>query len=744
MAGEDASKSGGHGFGTAPVFMAAISTILGAIMFLRFGYAVGHVGLLGSIAIIVLGHMVTVPTALAISEIATNLKVEGGGEYFFISRSFGPRLGSAIGVSLYLSQAISVAFYLIAFAEAFRPLAPLLEERGIAFDPRYVSLPATGALLALMLTKGAELGVKVLYGVVAVLGVSLVLFFAGSPVEGTPDSLDWSRSIGDSDPFFLVFAICFPAFTGMTAGVGLSGDLANPSRSIPLGTLTATGAGLVVYLAVVWKLAASAPPEALAANPLIMADIAVWAPAIYIGLGCATLSSAIGSVLIAPRTLQALAKDGAFPGRGLNAMFARGVGAANEPRVATVFTGALAIVVVMAGDVDFVARLISMFFMVTYGALCLISFLEHFAASPSYRPTFRGRWYVGFMGAVMCGLMMFQMDPVYAVISIAAMVGFYGLTRYTPAGIGDTDLADLLRGVMEQTTRWMHIQLQRLRRRAGGRAWRPSIIAISDKTFDERSDALVLMSWICEKQGFGTYLHRIHGELDADTYRESELVTQKLVSMCEQYPGIYVDAMVSPSARSALAQCLQIPGVSGLQNNTVLFELPNEPDEIDAIVHDAVFAAATRKNLLLVRGGEARARRRQRSIHIWLTWHDTANANLMLLLSYIILGHRDWRGAEIKVFAAFPSGETAARERALERMIQDGRLPVAPGNVVTYSIDDGELFRKEVAKVSAHADLVIHGITVPRLAERGRELLTRYPELPHVVFVAAQEPVLIE
>ena len=108
----------GHGFGTMPVFLAAISTILGAIMFLRFGYAVGNVGLVGALAIIVLGHLVTVPTALAISEIATNRKVEGGGEYYIISRSFGTTIGSAIGVSLYLSQAISVSFYMIAFAEA--------------------------------------------------------------------------------------------------------------------------------------------------------------------------------------------------------------------------------------------------------------------------------------------------------------------------------------------------------------------------------------------------------------------------------------------------------------------------------------------------------------------------------------------------------------------------------------------------------------------------------------------------
>jgi amino acid transporter len=108
--------------GTAPVFLTAISTILGAIMFLRFGYSVGNVGLLGTLTIIALGHMVTIPTAMAIAEIATNQKVEGGGSYYIISRSFGITVGAAIGVALYFSEAVSVAFYSIAFAEAFRPV----------------------------------------------------------------------------------------------------------------------------------------------------------------------------------------------------------------------------------------------------------------------------------------------------------------------------------------------------------------------------------------------------------------------------------------------------------------------------------------------------------------------------------------------------------------------------------------------------------------------------------------------
>ena len=147
-------STSGYGFSTVPVFLAAISTILGAILFLRFGYAVGHTGMFGSILIILIGHAITIPTALAIAEIATNLKVEGGGEYFMISRSFGSMVGGTIGISLYLSQAVSVAFYMIAFSEAFTPLFSWIQNQlGIAPKTWMFSVPATIILLLLIIKK---------------------------------------------------------------------------------------------------------------------------------------------------------------------------------------------------------------------------------------------------------------------------------------------------------------------------------------------------------------------------------------------------------------------------------------------------------------------------------------------------------------------------------------------------------------------------------------------------------------
>lgn len=292
--------------GTAPVFLASICTILGAIMFLRFGYAVAHVGLGGVLLIILLGHLVTIPTALAVAEIATNRKVEGGGEYFIISRSFGSTIGGAIGIALYLSQAISIAFYMIAFAEAFRPLAHTIETLvGTNFDARMISIPGTLGLVGLVYIRGVNLGVAALWGIAAVLATSIASFFLGPPLTGLePESVGLFTTVPNPDPFILVFAIVFPAFTGMTAGVGLSGDLANARRSLPVGIFSATLLGFVVYIMQANKLAYSAPPELLASDQLIMQQISIWGPIIPIGLAAATLSSALGSILVAPRTLQ--------------------------------------------------------------------------------------------------------------------------------------------------------------------------------------------------------------------------------------------------------------------------------------------------------------------------------------------------------------------------------------------------------------------------------------------------------
>ncbi|MCK5766050.1 MAG: amino acid permease, partial [Bacteroidales bacterium] len=493
-----------HGFGTAPVFFTAISTILGAILFLRFGYAVGTLGFTGVLAIILLGHLVTIPTALAISEISTNQRVEGGGEYFIISRSFGLNIGATIGLALYFSQAISVAFYVIAFTEAFEPFFDWMRNaHGIDLPKQAISLPAMAILSALILIRGANIGVKALIVIVIILAGTLVLFFAGTTEYASESGYQlFSGSFRNSNQFFIVFAIVFPAFTGMTAGVGLSGDLKSPRKSIPRGTLMATFIGMIAYVFIAWKLTVSASPEDLAGEQLVMSKIAVWGIwVIPIGLAASTISSAIGSVMVAPRTLQALTYDNLFPLPRVNRFLSKGKKADNEPFNASLITVLIAFVFVTVGNINMVAEIISMFFMVTYGALCLISFLNHFGSDPSYRPTFRSRWYISLVGFLMSVWLMFKINWIYAFVAIAAMIIIYMIiSRYHKERRG---LQSIFRGAIIQLNRRLQVYLQKSTRIKKSEEWRPAAVCISSASFI-REEAFYLLEWIAHKYGFGT------------------------------------------------------------------------------------------------------------------------------------------------------------------------------------------------------------------------------------------------
>jgi len=732
----------GHGFGTAPVFLAAISTILGAVLFLRFGYAVGHTGVVGCLLIILIGHAITIPTAMAIAEIATNLKVEGGGEYFIISRSFGSIVGGTIGISLYFSQAISVAFYMIAFAEAFTPAFAWVQAQ-INFTPRtwMISVPAAIILLSLILKKGANLGVIVLWVVASTLGVSLLMFFIGkSPLESP--TLDFFAKVKNPNDFFIVFAIIFPAFTGMTAGVGLSGDLKNSRRSIPLGTLTATLVGMIVYVLVVLKLAYSLPPETLAADQLAMSRIALWGPIIPIGLAAATLSSAIGSILIAPRTLQALAGDQTFPSTFVNNFLNKGKGETNEPVNATLVTAVIVIVFVSMGSVDFVAKIISMFFMITYGSLCLVSFLEHFAGNPSYRPTFRSKWYLSLIGAAACFIMMFQMAPLYALLALLAIVGIYlSLKRGRKEA---DDLSTMIKGVLFQLTRKLQLLIQKKQAEVALANWRPSFIAISSASL-WRLAPFDLLRWISHYYGFGTFIHHIKGPLDDPHQAESKIKLEQMINqVTESHAGIYVDTIISPSFKTAVAQIVQLPGIAGMENNSVLFEFHEDhPEAIADIIDGSHFASIVDFNIAVLRSSDRHFGYKNR-IDIWLTPGDYSNANLMILLSYILMGHPEWKGCKIELFAAFEASDMDRHVAQLNRLIDGGRIPIAKKNLQKIPWDkDKSSYEAMVTRHSESADLVIMGFSLKKIKKEKGNFFKNFGKVKDILFVRAGQKILI-
>jgi len=728
--------------GIGAVFLTAISTILGAIMFLRFGYAVGNVGLLGTLAIIALGHAVTIPTAMAIAEIATNQRVEGGGVYYIISRSFGLNIGAAIGVALYFSQAISVAFYIIAFGEAFDPVFAYVNQTFDLqlSDPRIVTLPTLALLGALIVTRGADFGIKVLYIVVGSLVVALAMFFYGTPTAGAPQTIDFLAAVPNGDGFFYVFAIIFPAFTGMAAGVGLSGDLRDPKSSIPRGTLWATVGGMLIYVTIAFKLHLAASPQELATDYLIMSEIAIWGPIIPIGLAAATLSSTLGSILVAPRTLEALGKDGIFT-PGFNTMLVK-KNKHGEPIPATIVSLLIALVFVVIGDVNAVAEVITMFFMVTYGAICAISFFQHFAADPSYRPAFRSRWLISLVGAVLCVYLMFAINPAYAGASLPIMgILYVVVTRYNPNRQG---LARIFQGVIFQLSRRLQVFLQKTDK-DDPEHWRPSVICISDSTF-KRSAAFDMIRYISHRYGFGTYLHSLNGYVSRETTTEARATLKRLIHLGEaSRSNVYLNTLISPSYTTAIAQSIQMPGVSGKDNNMFLFEYTRDgEEELNIILENMKLVKASNFDIGILSSTE-RGFGYRSSVHIWIGQNDYENANLMILLAYIILGHPDWKRAQIKIFAIFPEQELAEQRKKLESLTQDGRIPISPQNIEVVSRQETARKRDVIQERSAEADLVMVGFLPEQLKQKGAEMFQDYEGLANILFLhsgSGQEKVI--
>ena len=723
--------------GTAPVYFTAISTILGAILFLRFGVAVGTVGLAGVLIIILIGHMVTLPTALAISEIATNQKVEGGGEYYMISRSFGLNIGATIGLSLYLSQAISIAFYVIAFTEAYTPAIQFVQAHYHFIVPKQAIGISTLIILGVVIwKKGANIGIKMLYVVVTILLMSLAAFFLGHPLPDMAQATLRVPPLRNSDQLFVMLAIIFPAFTGMDAGVGLSGDLKNPQKSIPRGTLWATVTGMVIYVFVVIKLNASATTQDLMTQPLIMGRIAVFGwLLIPLGLAAATLSSAIGSFLVAPRTLQAIAVDKSFPSKKLNFLLARGRGKTNEPQNATLFTLVLAFVFVVMGSVDAVAKIISMFFMITYASMNLISFLNHFGSDPSYRPTFQSRWYFSLAGFVFAFVLMFLMNPLYAFVSVVAIVLLYFWMKHTHRERKGIEI--IFHGVMYQISRKLIVYLQT--GALAERTWRPSAICISSDTF-ERDKIFDLLNWISYSHGFGTYMHYIQGYYSRETHNEAKKIMDRLIAKANKTVGnLIVDTIISPSYTSAIAQIIQTPGISGMENNIVIFEFDkHRPDQLPQIIENLRMVQAGDFDICIL-GSSMRNINYINGIHIWIRDLNRDNERLMILLSYVILGHPAWKNASISLFTLSPKDKMEKTREDIARFVLEGRLPVSRNNITVIEKEPDVNFRTLVAQYSSEAALTIVGFYNDQVKLTGQKHFEGYDEVGDILFVNAHD-----
>ena len=400
-----------HKFGTfGGVFTPDVLTILGVIMFLRLGWVVGNAGLLGAILIILMAKVITFCTGMSMSSITTNIKIGAGGPYSIISKSLGLEAGGSIGIPFYVSQTLSAALYIIGFTEGWLMIFP-------AHNALLISL-ITAIVLFVVSYSGAKYAIRVQYVIFVLIILSIISFFftQAQPV----DKITLIGRFEDAS-FWQVFAIFFPAVTGIMAGANLSGDLKNPRKSIPKGTLAAIGFTLVIYVLMAYFSAKFISPEELRSNQMFMVDYAFWGPLIIIGILAATFSSALGSLIGAPRILQALAKQQTIP----YSSFFQKVSSSHEPRNAILLTFGIIVIALLLGDLNALATIITLFFLITYGMLNLVVFIQQSMKIISFRPTFKISRAIPFLGALGSFLIMILISPIFSLLAIITIVFLY-------------------------------------------------------------------------------------------------------------------------------------------------------------------------------------------------------------------------------------------------------------------------------------------------------------------------------
>jgi amino acid transporter len=638
-------------------------TILGVIMFLRLSTVVGNAGLWSSLLIVLCASSITFITSLSISSIATNMRVQGGGAYYLISRSLGVEFGGVIAMFFYIAQTVAVTLYVIGFTEAVQSAFPDMPFPFRAF----ASLTNIAVFLCVYI--GAGWTIKLQYFILGVLFISIASFMFGAVIDFDPAvlraNLDQSWMEGES--FFTIFALFFPAVTGIMAGVNMSGDLKDPSRSLPRGTLAAVLISTLIYTSLVVVLAGAVPREFLQGEGFVMKNRAMFPSLVYAGVISATLSSALGSMMGAPRILQAFARDGIFKRMR---WFARGSGPAAEPRRAIIVTFLIAQVGIMAGDLNTIAPIITMFFLLTYGTVNLACFYELSAANPSFRPTFKlNHRFISLLGALGCLAVMFLIDTLAAGIAIAVSSLFYWLIKRADLRVRWGDVGA---GRFYQKARTALIGLQQ--EVYHPKNWRPSILVLSGGAYN-RLHLAEYACWFTADSGVVSIAQVIRGRLEDlfDRRHEAEDILRKFI-IEEDLPA-FPAVLVEENIHEAVKALLQCHGLGALRPNTVMFGLSGNPDNYEMFLGMLQMVKAMRRSLIVVKCQQKQEKVEipDGAINVW--WNDSENAALMLLMAHLLRRNPEWSRHRLRIIRpAPPRADIANIESELRAMMASARL----------------------------------------------------------------------
>lgn len=689
-------------FGTfLGVFTPSILTILGLIMYLRFGWVIGNVGLGLTILILLMSSTITFITAMSASAIATNMPVGVGGEYYLISRSLGLELGGTIGIPLFLCRTLSITFYSFGLAESILLFWPA--DWGPM--PGYMTQLLTSAIIlgiTAISGRSAALALKLQIPIMIAVGLSVIMLILGT-FSGGLRSPEWFATYRTAPSgFWYVFAVFFPAVTGFTAGIGMSGDLKDPQRSIPLGTILAVLVGALTYLTILVLLSISSRIsfEELAGPGVAWIRVALLgAWLVYPGIWGAILSSAFGSVLGGPRVLQALARDGLAPA------FLSRYSKTGQPTVATWISGAIALTAVALGGLNTVAQFVSVLFLTLYVTINFSAAIEKLVGELSYRPTIHVPWYISMVGSLGAVVVMFLINPFACIAAIVFETALYFYLRQRAM---QKRWGDVRAGLWIALARFALLSLRR--HKVESRNWRPQILLFSGDP-SKRIGLVRLANWFNQNRGIVTACQLITDDLkekyvDIEGKRremDEALIREGLVAFSE--------VNVVSDFEAGVIDVMQAKGIADLRSNTIMFGWPEKEGRLESILRITRAASNAGKSTIITRLNWAHEPGREKQIDIW--WRGRQrNGDLMLLLAYLLNLNPEWNNAVITVRSVVES--EAERDDALKgltAMIPQTRIHAKtevirkPPEMTVMSIMHRE---------SQNADIVFLGMMEPQ------------------------------
>ncbi|MEA2043646.1 MAG: hypothetical protein U9N85_13975 [Bacteroidota bacterium] len=648
------------------VFTPSILTILGVIMYLRLGWVVAEAGLIATLVIILLAHVISITTSLSISSVATDKKIKTGGLYYILSRSLGLPMGGAIGIGLFVATALGISLYIVGFAESLLAVDSIREFLGLSQSVNSYRIVGTAAILTLVTIAfiSTSLAIKTQYYILAAIFLSLVSIIWGffdSP-ELVPAKPAISPAEGDSSvSLAVVFGVYFPAVTGFTAGVAMSGDLVNPKKDIPRGTLFAVAVGFVIYVGLAIAFAFLVERNLMLENYNFLMELSYFPPIVLAGIWGATLSSALGGILGGPRILQAISKDKLTP-----KIFAKGYGSSNEPRNALLFIFIIAEAGILIGELNAIAGLVSMFYLASYGFINIAFFLEKWA-STDFRPTFKVSRIVGLIGFIAAFGVMFQLNmlSMFGALFIMFLIYFF-LRRKTVS----SEFGDVWHSVWLTITR---IVLNKMNDRSiEERNWQPNIILFSGRA-GERKHLVDFGKSLVGKYGMLSNFDLVLKELSDDRVILPRQV-KGLKDVKEKNRGVFIKRRYCSDIYSTIEMIASTYGFSGVEPNTILMGWGRQTSNPKRFSQMVRRIRQLDLNMIFIDYDKRFGYGDYEKVDIW--WRSAGNyGTLAFTLMKFIWSSKDWQDAKLRLLIANDINEEASNIKLrAEQLLDNLRL----------------------------------------------------------------------